>query len=33
MRLLGYRQALEAAGVAYDPSLVIGVAHYERADG
>ena len=33
VRLLGYRQALEAAGVAYDPSLVIGVAHYERADG
>ena len=33
VRLLGYQQALAAAGVAPDPGLVVGVAHYERADG
>ncbi len=33
VRLQGYRQALEQAGIAYDPDLVVGVARYERADG
>lgn len=33
VRLEGYRQALGAAGIVYDPDLVIGVAHYQRADG
>lgn len=33
VRLAGYRQALQAAGIAYDPELVLGVAHYQRADG
>jgi DNA-binding LacI/PurR family transcriptional regulator len=33
VRLAGYRQALAAAGIAYDPELVVGVAHYQRADG
>lgn len=33
VRLQGYRRALEEAGLAYDPTLVKGVAHYERADG
>lgn len=33
VRLAGYRLALEAAGIAYDPDLVIGVAQYQRADG
>lgn len=32
-RLRGYRQALRAAGLTYDPRLVIGVPSYERADG
>ncbi|XGX78772.1 HTH-type transcriptional repressor CytR [Terrabacter sp. BE26] len=32
-RLHGYRQALKAAGLPYDESLVIGVPHFERADG
>jgi DNA-binding LacI/PurR family transcriptional regulator len=32
-RLRGYRQALRAAGLPYETSLVIGVPHYERADG
>ncbi|HEY5822301.1 MAG TPA: LacI family DNA-binding transcriptional regulator [Propionibacteriaceae bacterium] len=33
VRLAGYRQALAAAGIAYDPALVVGVAHYQRSDG
>ncbi len=33
VRLQGYRQALLAAGITYDPELVIGVAQYGRADG
>ena len=32
-RLSGYRQALRAAGLPYDPELVIDVPHYDRADG
>ena len=32
-RLRGYRQALKGAGLPYDPDLVIGVPHFERADG
>ena len=32
-RLRGYRQALKAAGLPYDTDLVIGVPHFERADG
>ncbi len=32
-RLRGYRQALKAAGLTYDTDLVIGVPHFERADG
>ena len=32
-RLRGYRQALKAAGLPYDGALVIGVPHFERADG
>lgn len=33
VRLRGYRQALKAAGLTYDTDLVIGVPHFERADG
>ena len=33
VRLAGYRQALEAAGIGYDPQLVVGVGRYEREDG
>lgn len=33
VRLRGYRTALEAAGVEYEPELVIGVSNYERAAG
>ena len=33
VRLQGYRQALQRAGIAYDADLVLGVARYERADG
>jgi len=33
VRLRGYRQALEAAGLPYRPELVIGVAQYERSAG
>ncbi len=33
VRLAGYREALAAVGIAYDPTLVIGVDHYQRADG
>ena len=33
VRLEGYRQALAAAGIAYDPELVVGVANYDRGDG
>jgi DNA-binding LacI/PurR family transcriptional regulator len=33
VRLHGYRQALAAAGIGYDPELVIGVGHYGRGDG
>lgn len=33
VRLTGYREALAAGGLDYDPELVIGVAHYEREDG
>ena len=32
-RLRGYRQALRAAGLPYDPDLVIDVPHFDRADG
>ncbi|MCU1536287.1 MAG: Transcriptional regulator, LacI family [Humibacillus sp.] len=32
-RLRGYRQGLRAAGIAYDPSLVVSVPRFERADG
>jgi DNA-binding LacI/PurR family transcriptional regulator len=32
-RLSGYRQALRAADLPYDPELVIDVPHYDRADG
>jgi len=33
VRLLGYRQALERAGIGYDAELVVGVAQYGREDG
>ncbi len=33
VRLRGYKQALAAAGVGYDPELVKGVAEYQRSDG
>jgi DNA-binding LacI/PurR family transcriptional regulator len=33
VRLRGYRQALKAADLPYDTALVIGVPHFERADG
>lgn len=33
VRLKGYKQALAEAGIAYDPRLVKGVAHYQRSDG
>ncbi|MFS0734586.1 LacI family DNA-binding transcriptional regulator [Microbacterium sp. 1P10UB] len=33
LRLSGYRQALAAAGVPYDPALVSAVDRYHRADG
>ena len=33
VRLAGYRQALEGAGLAYDPTIVPGVEFYQRADG
>lgn len=33
MRLEGYRRALAAAGLPYDPALVAPAAHYHRADG
>ncbi|CAD5991909.1 LacI family DNA-binding transcriptional regulator [Agreia sp. COWG] len=33
LRLDGYRQALDEAGVAYDPDLVIAVANWHRKDG
>jgi DNA-binding LacI/PurR family transcriptional regulator len=33
LRLSGYRQALEAAGIAFDPALVGVVDTYRRADG
>jgi DNA-binding LacI/PurR family transcriptional regulator len=32
-RLRGYRQALKAAGLPYDRTLVMEVPHFERADG
>lgn len=32
-RVRGYRQALRAADLAYDPELVVGVPHFERGDG
>lgn len=32
-RLRGYRQALRAAGIDYDRSLVVAAAHFEREDG
>ena len=32
-RLRGYRQALRGAGLPYDKELVVGVPHFERADG
>jgi DNA-binding LacI/PurR family transcriptional regulator len=33
LRLLGYRTALQAAGLAYDPQLVVTTAHFGRSDG
>lgn len=33
VRLQGYHQALEAAGLPYDESLVVGVREYSRTDG
>lgn len=33
LRLAGYRSALEAAGIAFDPALVATVDRYDRADG
>jgi DNA-binding LacI/PurR family transcriptional regulator len=33
LRTAGYRQALAAAGLPYDPALVVAVADYQRADG
>jgi DNA-binding LacI/PurR family transcriptional regulator len=33
LRLLGYRNALEAAGLAYDPRLVVTTAQFGRRDG
>jgi DNA-binding LacI/PurR family transcriptional regulator len=33
LRTAGYRQALAAAGLPYDPALVIPVEHYERTQG
>ncbi len=33
VRLQGYRQALRGAGLGYHRQLVIGVPHYDRADG
>ena len=33
LRLEGYRQALAAAGLPYDPALVVPAARYHRADG
>lgn len=33
VRLEGYRQALRAAGIRYDPALVVAVTRYEREDG
>lgn len=33
LRLRGYAEALAAAGVAYDPELVVRVERYHRADG
>jgi DNA-binding LacI/PurR family transcriptional regulator len=33
VRLDGYRQALDQAGLAYDPELVVGVSRYQRQDG
>lgn len=33
VRARGYQQALEAAGIAYDPRLVIGVPEYSRTEG
>lgn len=33
LRTAGYRQALAAAGLPYDPALVVPVEHYERSEG
>jgi LacI family repressor for deo operon, udp, cdd, tsx, nupC, and nupG len=33
LRTAGHRQALDAAGIPYDPALVIPVENYQRADG
>ncbi|MEY9887038.1 DNA-binding LacI/PurR family transcriptional regulator [Catenulispora sp. MAP12-49] len=33
LRTAGYRQALDAAGIATDPDLVVAVENYQRADG
>ena len=33
VRLAGYRQALDQAGLAYDPTITVGVESFGRADG
>lgn len=33
LRVAGYRRALAAAGLPYDPALVVPVGHYERSEG